>query len=101
MGQVPTACLLPSFANERILVDVAGCLTLKFGTTRRPTYCNIYVVILCMPSCQIDYHEFVSNLTAEAFLAALRHAISSKGKQVQILSGILRPLYKQRFKRII
>ena len=61
MGQVPTARLLPSFANERVSVDYAGPLTLKIGTTRRPTYCKAYVAIfLCLAteSCHI---ELVSN----------------------------------------
>ena len=33
IGQVPTARLLPSFANERVSVNYAGPLTLKIGTT--------------------------------------------------------------------
>ena len=44
IGQVTTA-LLPSFANERVSVDYAGPLSLKIGTTRRPTYCKAYVAI--------------------------------------------------------
>jgi len=50
MGQVATARLLPSFANERVSVDYAGPLTLKIGTTQKPTYCKAYVAIFGMPS---------------------------------------------------
>lgn len=86
MGQVPAARLLPSFANERVSVDYAGPLTLKIGTTRRPTYCKAYVAIfvcLAIESCHI---ELVSNLKSEAFLAAFRPFVSRKGKPTEIWS---------------
>jgi len=86
MGQVPTARLLPSFLNKRVSVDYAGPLTLKIGTTRRPSHCKAYVAIfvcLATDSCHI---ELVSNLTAEAFLSALHRFISRRGKPIQIWS---------------
>ena len=86
MGQVPTALLLPSFANERVSVDYAGPLTLKIGTTRRPTYCKAYVVIFVCLATESCHIELVSNLTAEAFLAALCRFVSRRGKPIQIWS---------------
>lgn len=86
MGQVPNARLLPSFANERVSVDYAGPPTLKIGTTRRPTYCKAYVAIFVCLATESCHIELVSNLTAEAFLAALRRFISRRGKPIQIWS---------------
>lgn len=86
MGQVPTAHLLPSFANERVSVDYAGPLTLKIGTTRTPTYCKAYVAIVVCLATESCHIELVSNLTAEGFLAALRRFISRTGKPIQIWS---------------
>ena len=84
MGQVPTA-RLPSFANERVLVDYAGPLTLKIGTTRRPTYCKAYVAIFVCLATESCHIELVSNLTAEAFLAALRRFILRRGRRGKLI----------------
>ena len=84
MGQVPAARLLPSFANERVSVNYAGPLTLKIGTTRRPTYSKAYVAIFVCLATESCHIELVSNLTAEAFLAAFRHFVSRKGKPIEI-----------------
>ena len=86
MGQVPTARLLPSFANERVSVDYAGPLTLKIGTTRRPTFCKAYVAIFVCLATQCCHIELVSDATAEAFIAALRRFISRRGKPKEIWS---------------
>ncbi|XP_078357312.1 uncharacterized protein LOC144642205 [Oculina patagonica] len=86
MGQVPAARLLPGFANERVSVDYAGPLTLKIGTTRRPTYYKAYVAIFVCLATESCHIELVSNLTAEAFLAAFRRFVSRKGKPIEIWS---------------
>ena len=80
---IPAARLLPSFANERVSVDYAGPLTLKIGTTRRPTYCKAYVAIFVCLATESCHIELVSNLTAEAFLTAF---VSRKGKPIEIWS---------------
>lgn len=86
MGQVPAARLLPSFTNERVSVDYAEPLTLKIGTSRRPTYCKTYVAIFVCLATESCHIELVSNLTAEAFLAAFHRFISRKGKPIEIWS---------------
>ena len=86
MGQVPAARLLPSFANERVSVDYAGPLTLKIGTIRRPTYCKAYIAIFVCLATESCHIELVSDLTAEAFLSALRRFVSRRGKPIQIWS---------------
>ncbi len=86
MGQLPSARVLPTFANERVSVDYAGPFTLKVGSIRKPTYRKAYVAIfvcLVTESCHI---ELVSDLSAEAFLATLRRFVSRRGKPTQIWS---------------
>jgi hypothetical protein len=86
MGQLPSARVLPTFANERVSVDYAGPFTLKIGSVRKPTYRKAYVAVLvCLvtKSCHI---ELVSDLSAEAFLATLRRFVSQRGKPTQIWS---------------
>ena len=86
MGQLPSARVLPTFANEKVSVDYAGPLILKVGSSRKPTYRKAYAAIfICLvtESCHI---ELVSDLSAEAFLAALRRFVSRRGKPTQIWS---------------
>ena len=86
MGQVPSARVVPSFANENVSVDYAGPLTLKIGAIRRPTYCKAYAAIFVCLATESCHIELVSDLTAEAFLAALRRFVSRRGKPTQIWS---------------
>lgn len=86
MGQLPAARVLPTFANEKVSVDYAGPLTLKVGTIRRPTYCKAYAAIFVCLATESCHIELVSDLTADAFLAALRRFVSQRGKPSQIWS---------------
>ena len=60
MGKLPSARVLPTFANDRVS-DYAGLFTPR-------------------------HIELISDLSAEAFLAALRSFVSRKGKPTQIWS---------------
>ena len=59
MGQLPSARVLPTFANDRVSVDYAGLLTLKVGSTRKPTYRKAYVAIFVVTG-----HFFVDTTKA-------------------------------------
>ena len=61
-------------------------MTLKIGTTRRPTYCKAYVAIFVSLATESCHTELVSNFTAETFLTALRRFVSRRGKPIQIWS---------------
>ena len=73
-------------ANENVSVDYAGPLTIKVGAARRPTYCKAYVAIFVCLATESCHIELVSDLTAEAFLAALRRFVSRRGRPSQIWS---------------
>ena len=97
MGQVPTARLLPSFANERVSVDYAEPLTLKTGTTRRPKFCKAYVDLQLNLA---TLNELVSDATAKAFIAALRRFLSRRenkmksGATTQVASIVQRKIWR-------
>ena len=86
MGQLPVARVLPTFSNERVSVDYAGPLTLKVGSTRRPTYLKAYAAVFVCLATESCHIELVSDLTAEAFLSALRRFVSRRGKPNEIWS---------------
>ena len=86
MGQLPAASVLPTFSNERVSVDYAGPLTLKVGSTRRPTYLKAYPAVLVCLATESCHIELVSDLTAKAFLGALRRFVSRRGKPIEIWS---------------
>ena len=86
MGQLPSARVLPTFANDRVSVDYAGPFTLKVGSTRKPTCRKAYVAIFVCLETEACHIELVSDLSVEAFLAALRRFVSRRGKPTQIWS---------------
>lgn len=86
MGQLPAARSLPTFSNERVSVDCAGPLTLKVGSTRRPTYLKAFAAVFVCLASESCHIELVSDLTAEAFLGALQRFVSRRGKPIEIWS---------------
>ena len=76
MSQLPSARVLPTFANDRASIDYAGPFTLKAGSTRKPMYRKAYVVIFACLVTEACHIKLVSDLSAEAFLAALRRFVS-------------------------
>lgn len=86
MGQVPPSRVCATFANDKVSVDYAGPLTIKGGAIRRPSYINAYAAIFVCLETKACHIELVSELTAEAFLAALRRFIARRGKPSEMWS---------------
>jgi len=86
MGQVPSARVCPTFANDRVSVDYAGPLTIKGGAKRKPTYINAYVAVFVCLETKACHLELASALTTEAFIATLRRFVARRGKPSQIWS---------------
>lgn len=80
MGQVPSARVCPTFANDRVSVDYAGPLTIKGGAKRKPTYINAYVAVFVCLGTKACHLELVSDLTTEAFIATLSRLVARRGK---------------------
>ncbi len=86
MGQLPDERVNPSFANEMVSMDYAGPVFIKAGSKRRPTYQKAYIAIFVCLQTKSCHIELVSDLTAEAFVAALRRFVARRGKPRQIWS---------------
>lgn len=75
----------PVFANTG--VDVAGPFLLKFSSVgRKPLITKSYVCLFVCMFTRAIHIELVSELTTEAFLAALRRFTSRRGVPCKILS---------------
>lgn len=68
MGQLPSARVLPTFANDRVSVDYAGPFTLKVGSTRKPTYRKAYVAIFVCLVTEACHIEFQTSLQKHSLL---------------------------------
>ena len=69
-----------------VSVDYAGPVFIKAGSKRRPIYQKAYIAIFVCLQTKSCHIELVSDLTAEAFVAALRRFVARRGKPRQIWS---------------
>ena len=80
MGQLPLERITPDAVFDRVGLDYAGPLLVKFGHVRRPTVVKCYVCVFVSLSVKAIHLELVSDLTTQAFIAALRRFIARRGK---------------------
>ncbi len=76
MGQLPPERLKPSPPFTCVGIDYAGPLWIKRGNPRKPTLVKVYVCIFVCFSTKAVYIELASDLTTEAFLAALTRFVA-------------------------
>ena len=79
MGQLPPARITPAPAFTTTGVDYAGPVTLKEGTGRRPRKVKGYLAVFICFSTKAVHLEPVSDMTTEAFLAAMKRFVSRRG----------------------
>ena len=72
-GQLPIERLTPGPVFDSIGIDFAGPVQVKYAYVRKPVIVKAYVCLFVSLSVKAVYLEPVSDLTAEAFIAALRH----------------------------
>ena len=75
MGQLPMERVTPDSIFENVGVDYAGPLYVKYGSVHKPTVLKSYVCVIVSLSVKAVHLELVSDLTTEAFIAALRRFI--------------------------
>ena len=95
MGQLPLERVTPGPVFEKVGVDYAGTFLVKYGMVRKPTLVKAYMCVFVSLSVKAVHLEAVSDLTSEAFIAALRHFIAHWGHPSLIWSdnGQLKELY--------
>ena len=86
MGQLPMERVTPGPIFDKVGVDYAGPIYIKYGFTRKPTVVKAYICVFVSLNVKAVHLELVSDLTTEAFVACLRRFISRRGKPSVIWS---------------
>ena len=86
MCQLPESRAAPSPLFEKVGIDLAGPLHVKLGRIRKPVIVNMYVAVFVYFSTRALHLEAVTDLTTEAFLAALKRFVSRRGQPTLIQS---------------
>ena len=72
LGQLPVERTTPGSVFEQVGVNYAGPVYFKYGHVRKPTLVKAYIFVFVFLSVKAVHLELVSNLTSDAFIAALR-----------------------------
>ena len=78
-GQLPLERVTPGSVFEKVGVDYAGPLKVKYGMVRKTPVVKAYVCVFVSLAVKAVHLEVVSDLTMEAFVAALRRFIARRG----------------------
>ena len=79
MGQLPSERVTPGNVFEKVGVDYAGPVLIKYGMVRKPTIVKAYICLFVLLTVKAVHLEVVSNLTSEAFVVALRRFVARRG----------------------
>ena len=86
VGKLPMERVTPDSVFERVGVDYAGPIYIKYGYTRKPTIVKAYVCVFVSMTVKAVHLEMVSDLTTECFIACLRCFIARRGLPSLIIS---------------
>ena len=86
LGQLPIEQLTPGPVFDKVGVDYAGPLLIKYGHIRKPTIVKSYVCVFVSLTVKAVHLKLVSDLTTDAFIASLRRFISHHGIPLLIWS---------------
>ena len=79
LGQIPVERITPDSVFDRVGVDYAGPFTIKYGSIRKPSLIKAYVCVFVSLSVKAVHLELASDLSTDAFIAALRRFIARRG----------------------
>ena len=104
LGQLPLERVSPGAVFEKVGVDYAGPVHVKYGMVRKPVTVRAYICVFVSHSTRAVHIDAVTDLTSEAFVATLRRFIARRGHPSLIWSdngtnfvgakGELKDLYK-------
>lgn len=86
MGNLPATRVNASRPFSHCGVDYAGPVTLREGKRRNSRNHKAYIAVFVCFTTKAVHLEVVSDLTTDAFVAALKRLISRRGKPLQIYS---------------
>ncbi len=84
MGQLPLERVTPAPPFTHVGIDFAGPFYVKRGHTRKYTKLKVYVCLFLCFSTKSTHLELVSDLTTDAFIAALTRFVSRRGSPTTI-----------------
>ena len=85
-GQLPIERLTPGPVFDKVGIDFAGPIYVKYAHVRKPAIVKAYVCLFVSLSVKAVHLEPVSDLTTDAFIAALRRFVARRGKPTLIMS---------------
>ena len=86
LGQLPPERVSLAAPFERSGVDYAGPFQIKYGQVRKPTIIKTYICLFVCLTVKAVHLGLVSDLTTEAFIAALCRFIARRGCPARIWS---------------
>ena len=86
MGQLPSSRVTPSNIFTIVGLDYAGPLIIKRGNPRKPVLVKAYLCVFVDFVVKAVHLEIVSDMTSEAFLAALKRFVSRRGRPRELHS---------------
>ena len=86
MGQLPMERVTPDSVFDKVGIDYASPVYLKYGSIHKPTAVKAYICVFVSLSVKAVYLELVSDLTSDAFVATLRRFVAYRGKPTLIWS---------------
>ena len=75
MGRLPVERVTPGPIFDKVGVNFAGPLVVKYGHVRRPTLTKAYVCVFVSLSVKAVHLEPVTDLTSDAFITCLRRFV--------------------------
>ena len=79
LRQLPIERITPGPVFDKVGVDYAGPVLIKYGYVRKPTIVKAYVCLFVSLTVKAVHLELVSDLTSDAFIACLRRFIARRG----------------------
>ena len=79
LGQLPIERVTPGPVFDKVGVDYAGPVLIKYGYVRKPTIVKAYICVFVSLTVKAVHLEVVSDLSSDAFIACLRRFISRRG----------------------
>lgn len=86
LGQLPSSRVTPARAFSRCAVDYGGPILIRHGGQKSKTLTKSYISLFICMTTKAIHLELVSDLTSDAFIAALKRFISRRGIPSKIFS---------------
>ncbi|XP_054706729.1 uncharacterized protein LOC129216539 [Uloborus diversus] len=86
MGNLPSERTNPNFTFNVAGVDFCGPFEIKYKNQRKGIYSKIYLALFICLATKAIHIELVTELTSEAFIAALKRFFARRGKSSTIMS---------------